>query len=395
MPTRSPAPSNLPRSIWALMLGNFVIGTGVMVVPGTLNEIGRSLEVSVPQAGQLITAAAIVMGVGAPVLAAVVAGWDRRRLLTLCLLWYAVFMGLSALAPSYGALMVLRVITVVAPPIFTPQAAACVGLLVPEHLRGRAITFAFLGWSVASVMGVPLAAWVGGTLGWRWSFALVSVMALACALWLWREMPDHIRPAALSRQAWGTALGSGAVMLTVTVTLMFAFGQFTLFAYFAPYLEQVMHATPTGLSLMYLWMGAFGVLGNWLVSERIDRLGPARAVLISTGGLALSMLLFPLGHAHLALLALVMVPFGMSTFASNSAQQARLVHLGPALAPATISLNSSAIYAGQALGAAAGGLLIAKGQMEQLHWYALALIVLSMGISQWASAVQKRSVGSR
>ncbi len=371
------------------MLGNFVIGTGVMVVPGTLNEISRSLEVSVPQAGMLITAGAILMGVGAPLFAALVAGWDRRRLLVLCLLWYALTMVASAFAPSYAWLLVLRVITVVAPPIFTPQAAASVGLLVPEHLRGRAITFAFLGWSVASVLGVPLTAWIGGTLGWRWSFGLTGVMALVCAVWLWRELPNGLRTSALSRQAWGKALGSPAIMLTVAVTLLSSSGQFTLFAYFAPYLEQIMGASPTQLSFMYLWLGAFGVLGNMLISHRIDRLGPSRAVVICLAAMAVTLLIFPLGLPHLALLAMVMLPWATSIFAANSAQQARLVHIDPELASATISLNSSAIYAGQAIGAAAGAAIIASGHMEQLNYPALVLLLVSIGVSVWATQYQK------
>lgn len=145
------------------MLGNFVIGTGAMVVSGTLNDISTSLEVSIPQAGQLITAGAILMGLGAPLFAGIVAGWDRRRLLTLSLPWYALFMGLSALIPSYARLLPLRVWTVITPTVFTPQAAASVGLLVAPAQRGRA--FVFLGWSVASVMGMPQSVWIGGAFG--------------------------------------------------------------------------------------------------------------------------------------------------------------------------------------------------------------------------------------
>ena len=166
MPQNTPATSQepLPRVLWSLLFGNFVIGTGVMIVPGTLNDIGSSLEVSVAVAGQLITAAAVMMFVGAPLLASVVAGWDRRRLLALSMLWYAVFLALSALVPDFASLMVVRVLAVISPAIFTPQAAACIGLLVTPAQRGRAITFVFLGWSVASVVGVPLGAWIGGTL---------------------------------------------------------------------------------------------------------------------------------------------------------------------------------------------------------------------------------------
>ena len=389
--TRPPTEAPLPRALWALMLGNFVIGTGVMVVPGTLNDISASLNVSIPQAGQLITAAAILMGLGAPAFATLVAGWDRRRLLTLSLLWYSLLTGICALAPNYATLLPLRVLAVIAPAVFTPQAAASVGLLVPPHQRGRAITFVFLGWSVASVMGMPLSAWIGGTLGWRWAFGLVALMSLVSAAWVWREMPDGIRPAALSRQAWGQALGSASLMLAVGVTLLSAFGQFALFSYFAPYFLQTLGLGGAALSLMFLWFGAFGLAGNVGLSRWIDRIGAARAVLLTLGAMVLSLLFWPLGRAGVWQQALVLVPWALGCFACNSAQQARLVHLSPALAPATVALNTSAMYGGQALGAALGGLLIAQGHMLRLHQVGLVVLILAMALSVWASRFQKRS----
>ncbi len=384
----------LPRALWALMVGNFVIGTGVMVVPGTLNDISTSLGVSIPQAGQLITAAAILMGVGAPLFATLVAGWDRRRLLAWSLMWYGLLHAACALAPHYAALLPLRVLAVIAPAVFTPQAAASVGLLVPDHQRGRAITFVFLGWSVASVMGMPLSAWIGGELGWRWAFGLVAVLSLASGLWVWRAMPDGIRPAALSRQSWGTTLGSAPLMMAVGVTLLFAFGQFTLFSYFAPYFAQTLGLGGGGLSLLFLWFGAFGLLGNVLVTRWIDRTGAARAVLLTLGLIALSLLLWPLGRDSWWLQALVVVPWALGCFSANSAQQARLVHQSPVLAPATVALNTSAMYGGQALGAALGGLLIAQGQMLNLHWVGLGVMLLAMALSVWTGRRALRSASA-
>jgi predicted MFS family arabinose efflux permease len=374
----------LPRSLWALMVGNFVIGTGVMVVPGTLNDISQSLEISVPQAGQLITAAAILMGLGAPLFAGLVAGWDRRRLLTWSLIWYGLLHAACALAPNYAALLPLRVLAVVSPAVFTPQAAACIGLLVPPEQRGRGITFVFLGWSVASVMGMPLAAWISGVLGWRWAFGLVAVMALVVSVWVWRAMPNGVRPAALSRESWGQALGSAPLMMAVGVTLLSAFAQFTLFSYFAPYFAQTHALGGGGLSLLFLWFGAFGLLGNVLISRSIDRMGAQRAVLITLCLIALSLLAWPLGRGSVWLQALVLVPWALGCFSANSAQQARLVQLSPPLAPATVALNSSAMYGGQALGAALGGVLIAQGRMLDLHWVGLVVAILAIGLSQWA-----------
>lgn len=380
-----PTPSATPPVLWPLLFGNFVIGTGVMVVPGTLNEISSSMGVSVPVVGQLIAAAAAVMCLGAPLLAAVVAGWDRRRLLTITMLWYALFMGLCALMPSFGWLLGMRVLAVVAPAIFTPQAAACVGLLVLQEHRGRAITFVFLGWSLASVLGMPLGAWMGGTLGWRSAFWLVVVLSVLSAAWLWRTMPDGVRPPALSRAAWGQALRSKALMFTVGVTLLLSVGQFVLFSYFAPYFKETMQITPVQLGLLFAWFGVFGFIGNMVMARKIDHLGAGRSVALGGIGIALSLLLWPLGSS-LLLVAVILVPWALGCFSTNSAQQARLVGLAPALATGSIALNTSAMYAGQALGASGGGWLIANGHMGSLHWFGLLGILAALGLSALTSS---------
>lgn len=378
----------LPAAIWAFLFGNFVIGSGVMVVPGTLNDISTSLAVSVPVAGQLISVAALVMCLGAPLLASVVAGWDRRRLLALTMAWYGVLHLLSALMPAFGPLMVVRVFAVLAPAIFTPQAASCVSQLVPPEQRGRAITLVFLGWSVASVLGMPLGSWIGGTWGWQSAFVTIGVLALVSAMWVWRATPDGVRPPAFSAAAWGQTLRSRALMLCVAVTALYSAGQFVLFSYFAPYYKQMLNITPTQLSLMFAWFGAFGFLGNFWVTQRIDKLGAPRTVFIAVCSMALSLALWPLGSS-LVLAAIVVVPWALGCFSSNSAQQARLFAISPALASGSIALNSSAMYAGQALGAGTGGWLIAHGQMANLHWAGLASLLLALGVSMLATRAQR------
>jgi predicted MFS family arabinose efflux permease len=379
-----PQDDRMPAVLWPLLFGNFVIGSGVMVVPGALNDIQSNLGVSVATAGQLISAGALLMCLGAPLLAAVVAGWDRRRLLTLSMIWYGLLHFACIAATSFAALLPLRVIALIAPAIFTPQAAACVGLLVPPEQRGRAITFVFLGWSVASVLGMPLAAYVGETLGWRSAFSLVALMSFASAVWVWRSMPDGVKPPALSRQAWSETFRSRALMLVVLVTVLYAAGQFVLFSYMAPYYKAKIGMTPGQLGLIFMWFGAFGFIGNFLMSRNIDRIGAPRAIMIAIAGMAFSLLVWPLATS-IMLAALVVVPWALGCFSSNSAQQARLVGIAPPLASASIALNSSAMYAGQAIGAAAGGWLISQGQMDALHWVGFVILVASMAASAWAT----------
>lgn len=380
--------ARLPPVLWPLLFGNLVIGTGVMAVPGTLNQISESLQVSTATAGQLISAGALLMCVGAPLFATLVAGWDRRRLLSACLLWYAVFHLLSALMPEFGSLLVMRVLALVAPAIFTPQAAACIGLLVPAAQRGRAVTFVFLGWSVASVLGMPLAALTGGLFGWRSAFMLVALCAAASAVWVWRAMPDGIKPAALSRSAWGQALQSPALMWCILVTALYSAGQFVLFSYFAPYFKTRLGVSPFELSALLAWFGVFGFVGNVWVSRHIDRLGAARSVGMAIACMALSMAAWPFGQT-LLLAALIMIPWALGCFASNSAQQARLLEIAPALATASIAMNTSAMYAGQALGAASGGWLIAQGYMAYLSYAGMVVLLLALLTSGIASRAKR------
>jgi len=380
----------LPATLWALLAGNFVIGTGVMVVPGTLNELSQSLQVSAATAGQLITAGAIVMCVGAPLLAALVAGWDRRRLLAFTMLWYAAGHLLATWMPNFGSLLLVRMLTVVAPAVFTAQAAACAGLLVPAEQRGRAVTFVFLGWSMASVLGLPIGALVGGHFGWRAAFGVIAGLSVVSAAWIWRQLPTGIRPAALSRAAWGRVFRSPLLMGVVCVTALQGAGQFVLFSYFAPIVRESLGADATQMGLLWGWFGLCGLLGNMAVSRYIDRLGAARIVLVTTLLIALSLLLWPLAISF-ATLGLILVPCGLGCFATNSAQQARLVQLSPALAPGSVALNSSGIYIGQAVGAGAGGWLLAHDATAWMSWVGLATVLAAIGLSVAVDRAQHRA----
>jgi predicted MFS family arabinose efflux permease len=368
---------------WALMFGNFVIGSGVMCVVGTLNDIATSLDISVALAGQLVAIAAAVICFGAPTLAGWVAGFDRRRLLAFSLAWYAVGHALCALMPSYAALLPVRALTVLGAAVFTPQAAAAVGFMTPPAHRGQAITFIFLGWSIASVLGMPMAAWLGETFGWRVAFGCIAALSCAAALWVYAAMPDGVKPAALSRGAWRQVLTHPVLMGMVLVTALSGAGQFTLFSYFAPYYKLTLGATAAHISGLFIWFGIFGLAGNVLVSRYVDRIGAHKAVAITLALMFVALVLWPLGTSF-AIVAALLVPWGLGCFAGNSAQQARLALAAPAVAPALMALNTSAIYLGQAAGASTGGWLIAHAGYAVLSYAGAAWMAAAIGLSLWA-----------
>lgn len=386
------AHQQLTRARWALMAGNFAIGCGVMVVAGSLNDLVSSLEVSVALGGQLISVAAVFMCFGAPVLAAVLGGMDRRRLLALSLLWFAIGHALSAIAPNYAMLLPLRALCVLAAAVYTPQAAAAIGYVAPPEERGRSIIFIFLGWSVASVVGMPLHSFIGEAFGWRWAFGLVAVLAAGAAWWVWDVMPDGVKPPAMRLAAWREVFTHPVLMAMIAVTALSSAGQFTLFAYMAPYWRQVVGANAAETSFLFFWFGAFGLAGNMLLSRYVDRIGAARIVAMSLSAMAFSLLIWPLGTT-VVLTALVLLPWGFGGFAANSAQQARLGSAAPALSPALMALNTSAIYLGQAVGAAGGGAVVAAHsalghtgaeQYGSLHWIGAGWMLLAMATSVWA-----------
>ncbi|MBI5721588.1 MAG: MFS transporter [Burkholderiales bacterium] len=353
-----------------------------MVVPGALNDLARGLEVTVAMAGQLITAAAWVMAVAAPLLAALLSRFDRRWLLTISLAWFAGGHALSAAMPDLAMLLPVRAATVVAGAVFTPAAAAVVGALAPPERRGEAITFIFLGWSLASVLGLPLASYLSETIGWRAAFAFVAVLSALAALGTWLHTPPALRPAATTLRDLAGVLSRPELMVVVAVTALSATGQFALFGYMAPYFHHVLHASPAEASGLFLWFGVFGLAGNVLMTRWIDRLGSGEAATLGLGAMAVALLAWPWATG-LTGMALVLVPWALGCFSSNSAQQARLAAAAPALAAVLVSLNSSAMYVGQGVGAAAGGGLLGAFGYAALAPAAALGMLLSAALSLW------------
>ena len=376
-------------SLLALCFGNFIIGTGTLIVPGMLPQLAEGLGVSLPHAGLLVTAFAATVCIGAPLLAGVTSRIDRRMLLVAMQLLYFAGHGAAALVSAFAPMVLTRMVTSVGAALFTAQAAATAALLVPAEHRGRAIALVFLGWSVASVAGMPIGAYVGATLGWRAGFALVALGALAGAALVWFFVPAGLRVQAVNAATWRSVLSNRAVLATIGVTALSAGAGFTVLSYFVPAARALVGASPEHVSLLLLAFGIAGVTGNVLAVRYMDRLGPARVVLLSLSFGLVAHLAWPWTQGNELLLALVMLTWGMGVFASNSAQQARAVAIVPAAASVSVALNSSAIYLGQAIGPAAGGLLIAH--VPGVDGYALLaaisvpLLLAAIGLSQFAS----------
>ncbi len=377
--------------LWSLTLGNFAIGTGVLIMPGMLHELSLALQRTPAQIGMLVSVFALVICVTGPLLAGWTSALDRRKLLTAALLLYALTHLLSALAPGYASLLAIRMVTALGAAIFTAQAAATAGLLVPPEERGRAIGLALLGWSIASVFGMPVGSYLGAALGWRATMAAEGVLSALCAAWLWRQIPSGLYVAPIDRAAWKTLFANMPLLLLIAVTALQGAGQFVVFSYLVLVWKESIGASALLISALFACFGIAGVIGNLIGAQVMDRLGTARVALIAMAAVASAMLLWPLSHQSLPATIVLTVLWGLGCFVINSAQQARLIDLAPPLASASVAMNSSAMYLGQAVGALVGGLLIAADASARLSLVGALFVGAAMLVSQLASMMVQRT----
>ncbi|NEX63574.1 MFS transporter [Noviherbaspirillum galbum] len=376
--------------LWSLTLGNFAIGAGVMIVPGMLNELSADLSVPPASIGFIISAFAMTICVGGPFLASLTSAIERRKLLVASLLLYAAMHFVSALAPGYQLLLLARVVTAIGAALFTAQAAATAGLMVAPEVRGKAIGFVFLGWSIAAVLGTPLGAYLGAHLGWRPTMALVGLLSLVSAFAVWRQIPSKLFIAPIDRAAWGALFSDAPLLLAISVTAIQALGMFTMFSYMALVLKDSIGATPTIISLMFLCFGVTGVIGNVFGARLMDKAGPVRVGCAAMGCMFIAILSWPISRGSLPLTALLTLVWGLGCFAVNGSQQARLVGMAPRLASASVAMNSSAIYLGQAMGAFIGGLIVSSQGTENLSWFGALPMGAAILVSQAAAAMAGR-----
>jgi MFS transporter, DHA1 family, inner membrane transport protein len=374
-------PASERRVLAALLFGNFVIGTGVLLPAGMLTVLATDLNVSVPAAGTMMLVSGVVVALGAPIAAALTTSIDRRLLLIGSLVFYTICHLASAAVSSFALLLVLRGFLAIPAAIFTPQAAATVGALLPPQRRSAAITTIFIGWSLASVAGVPLGGYISHWLGWREALLIVGALTALAAFWVSFTIPKKIASAPLSASAWRTVWTSKALLSVLLVTFVQGAGQFSLFTYLTHYLQVDLTADAAIITLILACYGVSATIGNIVATRAVALIGAPRGVMFSLLIMAAGITSWGLLSNTLAGALLATTIWGFGTFATMSLQQARLAGIAPLLTSATIALNTSCIYLGQATGAAIGGALIGAGNLLWVPYVGAAILLSSVLIS--------------
>jgi MFS transporter, DHA1 family, inner membrane transport protein len=375
--------------IFALAMGGFAIGTTEFATMSLLPFFSRGLGIDAPTAGHVISAYALGVVVGAPVFAVLGARLPRRTLLISLMGVFALGNGLSAVAPNYHWMLVFRFLSGLPHVAYFGVAALVATSLVPENRRTTAVGRMFLGLTLATIVGVPMANWLGQAIGWRWSFGLVALMGVVTMTFVWRLAPyEPAHPESSPLRELG-ALRHTQVWLTLGIGAIGFGGMFAVYTYLADVLGEVTgvsaHVVPIVLSI-------FGVgltLGNLLVPIFADR-----ALMRTAGGIlvwsAVALAVFPLVAGNVWLLTLDVFLIGLGG-ALGTVLQTRLMDVAEDAQGLAAALNHSAFNTANALGPFLGGLAIAAGYGWTSPGWVGSLLALCGLVLWFASVMVDRS----
>ena len=386
----------MPRILWLFCLVNLVIGTGAFVLGGIVAPLASDLGISVATAGQAMTAYALSTALLAPLVLLATGRWPRKLALLAALLLFVAGNLLCAMAGSFAALLVGRVLMGLGA-VFTPLSAGIAVAMVLPAQRGKALGFVFLGISLSYVVGVPLGAWLGLQYGWQvpiWLVVALGALGIAAvALWV----PADIDAPGARFAGLGTLLARRDVLGVLAMTLLYFVAIFAVFSYIGPVLQALSPMGGGRLSLTLALFGLSGVAGTLIGGVANDRFGSRRTLTVQLALLGTTMALLPLSAGSWPLVMLLLLVWGTAGFGMMVPQQSRLAALAPAQAPVLLSLNASMLYLGTAGGAIVGGALASSLGFAQLSWagvpfVAAALVVLRLAPTFLPSTTAKERV---
>lgn len=347
-------------ALFALAIGAFAIGTTEFTPMGLLPVIADGVQVGIPTAGMLVTAYAVGVMLGAPVMTLLFSRFGKRAALMSLMVLFTIGNLLSAMAPNYATLLASRLVTSLNHGAFFGIGAVVAASVVPKDKQASAIAAMFMGLTVANIGGVPAATWIGQQVGWRLAFAGTAALGLLTIAALWLALPKGepgTRPNVRRELA---VLTRPEVLLAMGTTVLGAGAMFALYTYVAPVLAELTHASPNFIAFALVLIGVGFTLGNSLGGRLADWSleGATRLILAA---LAIVMALLPLALTSHVGAAIAMVVWGAAAFGVVPPVQMRVMQAAAQAPGLASSVNVGAFNLGNALGAALGGAVISQG----------------------------------
>ena len=381
----------MPLPLFALTLAVFGIGTTEVAIMGLLPEIASDLGVSIPRAGLLVSGYAVGVAFGGPILVILTNGMSRKSALLFLLGVFVVGHLLTAVAPSYGLLMVGRIVTSFCHGAFVGIASVVAVEIVPAARRATAIAVVWAGFSASSIIGVPAGTALGHALGWRstfWAIAILgSVAAVLLALML-RAQKSIGKPSLASEFK---VLTRPIVLLALLLSALVCGAGFAVYTYIAPILLNVTNISSEALPWVLFAFGVGGTIGIFGGARLADwKLGPTIIGIVAAQVLLYLLLVFSLQSAALAVATIFL--WGMLFYAPASAIQLRLVNAASEAPNLASTLNQSAFNVGIVVGPAIGSAALSLGVgFASLPWIGAVLALLALSVVCISVALERRA----
>jgi len=381
----------VPIALLALAIAAFGIGTTEFVMMGVLPQVAAAFAIDIPTAGAMITAYALGVVVGAPLITAATARWSRKTLLLALMAVFVLGNGLFAAAPSLQAAVAFRFLAGLPHGAFFGAGAVVAAGLVPADRRARAVSLMFVGLTLANVVGVPLGTLLGQQVGWRATFAVITGIGGLAMLGIQLLVPDQGRPAEASLRAELAVFRNPQVLLALAVVTFGLGGTFATMSYIAPMLTDVAGYAPSSVSVL-LALAGVGMTAGVLVGGRLADRALMPSLYGSLALLAVVLGLFTVTAGGKLGAAITLVAIGFAAFLIGPMVQARVMDK----AGGNPSMVSAAVQSGfniaNSIGAYLGGMVIAGGfGLLAPNVVGASLAVLGLSLALTSGLLDRRS----
>lgn len=391
----SATPTRLPAAVYVIALTIFALGTSEFMIAGLLPDLASDLDVSIPAAGSLISAFAVGMLVGAPVMALLTLRFPRRTTMLVACVVFAVAHVVGAVSDDYGLLLATRVVAAIACATFWAVGAVTAVALAPAGSTAKALAAVLGGLTLANVLGVPAGTWIGEALGWQAAFVAVAVATVVSTVATVLFVPDTGADDAATpmRQRVAAELevfGQARLWAALATTMTFQAAVFCAFSYFAPLLTDVAGIASSRVPAVLLVFGVGTFIGITIGGRYADRHALLN-VFVSLTAMSVSLVALAV-VAHSPVLVVVGVfAFGVASFSIASALNARVFGFAADAPTLAAAVNVSAFNVGNAAGPWIGGLAISAGLGYVAPvWFALGLTGLALGFATISWAVERQ-----
>ncbi|UQZ92129.1 MFS transporter [Bacillus safensis] len=364
--------------VYLLALAAFLIGTIEYIITGIIQMVADDLQVTTSAAGLLVTSLALSAAIGAPIVIALTINIDRRKILSWMLIIFTVSNIITSVSHSFEMVLMTRVLQGISGGTAIVVAMAVATRLVEREKRGTAIGIILMGLSSSLVLGVPIGTFLSSMIGWKALFAAIGLITLIPLIVVYRRIPSmkEQEPVTLGMQL--SILKDKRILLAVAVTLFYVGGYSTLFTYLTPFLQESANLSITEISGILLLAGICSFWGSSLGGVAADKKGPTFTIFSGIILQIIMLMLLAFVTGNLVVMVAVIMIWMIATWSTSPAQQLYLVTLVPKSPDIALSVNTSFIQFGFALGSGLGGLVLSRTSILHLSWVSAGTVLLAL-----------------